>query len=69
MGEMADDPSWYDPDPSDFDDPPTRGRPVTCQRCGTKKLEWGTDNRRWFLIDDEGEPHVCPRPTAQEDFA
>jgi hypothetical protein len=69
MGEMADDHSWYDPDPSDFDDPPSKGKPITCTRCGTKKLEWGTDSRRWFLIDSEGYPHECPRPTPQEDFA
>ena len=69
MGEMADDHSWYDPDPSDFEDPPTKGKPITCIRCGAKKLEWGNDGKRWYLIDHNGYPHTCPRPTPQEDFA
>ena len=68
MGEMAD---MYDYAiwPEDFDEPYSKGKPVTCQRCGKKKLEWGTDSRRWYLIDSEGNPHICPRSTPQEDFA
>lgn len=66
MGEMADDHSWYDPD---FDEPYSKGKPITCVRCGAKKLEWGNDGKRWYLIDHNGYPHTCPRPTAQEDFA
>ena len=66
MGEMADDHSWYDPD---FDEPYSKGKPITCIRCGAKKLEWGNDGSRWYLIDHNGYPHTCPRPTPQEDFA
>jgi hypothetical protein len=69
MGEMADDHSWYDPDPSDFDDPYSKGKPVTCFKCGAKNLEWGTDSRHWYLIDSNGNPHTCPRSTPDEDFA
>jgi hypothetical protein len=69
MGEMADDHSWYDPDPSDFDDPYSRGRSITCYRCNQTRLEWGHDGRGWYLIDTNGYPHRCLRPTAQEDFA
>lgn len=69
MGEMADDHSWYDPDPSDFDDPYSKGRRVTCFKCGAENLEWGNDGRGWYLIDASGRPHTCPRSTPEEDFA
>jgi hypothetical protein len=48
---------------------------VTCNRCGKEGLEWdwehnrsddGVYKKRWFLRDDDGEPHQCPPASADE---
>ena len=46
---------------------PVGGYKVTCKFCGKQNLEWGNDGKRWYLVDNNIDPHKCS--TAQEDFA
>lgn len=61
MGDIAD---LYDEYPDDRDD----DEGVTCKHCGKEGLEWLHTGKRWRLIDDEGNFHVCRNDDAIDDF-
>jgi hypothetical protein len=41
---------------------------VTCRYCGTGGLEWAFTGKRWVLMNDDGEIHVCNRTASPDDF-
>jgi hypothetical protein len=52
MGDIADlYADYYDEDRDDED--------VTCEYCGTGGLEWAFTGKRWVLMNEAGEVHVC----------
>lgn len=59
----------YEPEdwPLDDEDPEPRD-PPTCDRCGTRDLEWvDIGGGRWRLYKGL-KPHVCPRLNALDAF-
>lgn len=63
MGDIAD---MYDY-ALEEDEPYSRPRDVTCNRCGKAGLIWSSDGvRGWLLTDKECNPHQCSTPA--EDF-
>ena len=53
---------YYDPDPSDFDEP----HEVVCKFCGKGGLHWH-EGQRWALVNARGAIHDCRRQPADID--
>lgn len=45
------------------------GYSTSCNRCGQTGLTWGHDGRKWYLIDEDCNAHVCDmQKAATDDF-